>query len=120
MNSIIDDMEFATTAVSWALWITLAIFAVVAVWFILDALTPQRIIDRARKNRGIDLLANVVDRPVFFRFLRIQKLTQSVSLLLLIVVLAVLGDQLIGDARSSIDEIRKEKKEHVEKFQKGK
>ena len=55
------------------LWVLVVLFLVVAGIFFLDGIKPRRVVERARRLRGVDLLANVVDESRYFRFLRRQK-----------------------------------------------
>ena len=62
----------------WMIWGVAFLVAVVVVVSILDVIQPRRVVERARKSRGIDMMSNVVDEPMFFRSLRGQRIGLTV------------------------------------------
>ncbi len=62
----------------WLIWGVALLVAVIVVVSVLDVIKPRRVVDRARKSRGIDLMANVVDEAMFFRSLRGQRIGLAV------------------------------------------
>lgn len=67
------------------------LFVVAAVILVIDGLRPQRIVDRARRLRGVDLLAGVVDEALYFRFLKKQRMGLAAIVVLIGVGVVVEG-----------------------------